>query len=226
MSSGQCSSTSRTIRLRNASASVHVVVEFEERHLRLDHPELGQVPRRVRVLGAERRAERVDLAERAGVDFAFELPADGEIRRLAEEVLRVVDLAVGVRGGLSGSSVRDAEHLAGPFAVAGGDDRRVDVEEAFAPGRSRGSSGRRSCAPAATAPNVFVRGRRWAIVAEQLERVPLLLQRIRLGIGRSRGRSTSSACDFGRLPLAAARLSPRRRPSRCSRRARCLTSLS
>ena len=59
----------------------------------------------LRVLGAERRAEGVDLAERAGEDLAFELAADGEVRRLVEEVLGVIDFAFVVRGSLAGSSV-------------------------------------------------------------------------------------------------------------------------
>ena len=93
----------------------HVVGQLEERRLRLDHPELGQVPRRVRVLGAKRRAERVNLAERRGVDFAFELAGDGEIRRPLEEVLRVVDLALVVPRRLGRVDRRDAEHLARPL---------------------------------------------------------------------------------------------------------------
>jgi hypothetical protein len=42
----------------------HVAGEIAERHLRLDHPELGQVPGRVRVLGAEGGAERVHVGKR------------------------------------------------------------------------------------------------------------------------------------------------------------------
>ena len=57
----------------------HVVGQFEKRHLRLDHPELGQVPRRVRVFRPKRRTERVDLAQAAGIDLALQLPADGQI---------------------------------------------------------------------------------------------------------------------------------------------------
>ena len=72
----------------------HVAVEVAEGHLRLDHPELGEVARRVRVLGAERRAEGVDVAEREREDLALELPAHGEVGGLAEEVLREVDGAV------------------------------------------------------------------------------------------------------------------------------------
>ena len=39
-------------------------LELQEGDLRLDHPELGQVAARLRLLGAEGRAEAVDLAER------------------------------------------------------------------------------------------------------------------------------------------------------------------
>ena len=72
----------------------HVVGEIAEGHLRLDHPELGEVARRVGVLGAERGAERVDVAEREREDLAFQLPAHREVGRLAEEVAREVDRAV------------------------------------------------------------------------------------------------------------------------------------
>ena len=100
----------------------------------------------LRVLGAERRAERVDLAQRAGVDLAFELAAHGQVRRLAEEVLRVVDLAVGLARQLGRVERRHAEHRAGPFAVAGRDDRRVDVEEALLLEEVVDRLGRRGCA--------------------------------------------------------------------------------
>ena len=50
--------------LEERLGEVHVVVEFEEGHLRFDHPELGEVARGVGVLGPEGRAEGVDLAER------------------------------------------------------------------------------------------------------------------------------------------------------------------
>ena len=91
-SSGQCSQhVARTGSCRNVLGQVRVVVEVGEGHLGLDHPELGQVPARVRVLGAEGRAEGVDVAQRAGVGLALELAADGQAGAAAEEVLRVVD---------------------------------------------------------------------------------------------------------------------------------------
>ena len=48
----------------------------------------------LRVLGAEGRAEGVDLAQRAGEDLRLELAADGQEGRLAEEVLGEIDGAV------------------------------------------------------------------------------------------------------------------------------------
>ena len=86
------------------------------------------MPRSVAVLRPEGRSERVDAAERAGEDFALQLAAHGEERWPMEKVLGEVDLAVGSRR-FVGVQGRDAEHRARPFAVAGGDDRRVDVQE-------------------------------------------------------------------------------------------------
>ncbi len=91
--------------LQEPLGQVHVVGQLEEGHLRLDHPELGQVARGVRVLGAERRAERVDLAQRAGEDLGLQLAADGQIRGPVEKVLRVVDLPDSALGTVARSSV-------------------------------------------------------------------------------------------------------------------------
>ena len=65
----------------------------------------------------------------AGENFAFELAADGEVRRLAKEVLLPIDLAVVRARRLLHVQRRHAEHLAGAFAIRSRDDRRVDVEE-------------------------------------------------------------------------------------------------
>ena len=92
--------------LEEPLGQVHVVVELEEGHFRLDHPELGQVPRGVGVLGAERGAEGVDLAQRAGEDLGLQLAADGQIGGPLEEVLREIDLRrLGLGQRCPGSSV-------------------------------------------------------------------------------------------------------------------------
>ena len=79
MSSSQWSSTSLQMRFEERLGQVHVVGQVVEGHLRLDHPELGQVARGVGVLGAEGRAEGVDLAQGAGEDLRLELAADGQV---------------------------------------------------------------------------------------------------------------------------------------------------
>ena len=118
--------------LRNDSARSASADEIGERDLRLHHPELGQVPAGVAVLGAERRPERVDLRQRQAVGLDVQLAADGQKRFLAEEVLGEVGAPVGRardRREVGEVERADAEHLAGAFGVAGGDDRRVHPEE-------------------------------------------------------------------------------------------------
>ena len=67
---------------------IHHIVEIRKRHLRLDHPELGQVTARLRLLGAERRAEAIHAAERHRIRFVVQLPALRQVRRLFVEILR------------------------------------------------------------------------------------------------------------------------------------------
>ncbi len=63
------------------------IVELREGDLRLDHPELGEMAARLRLLGPERRAEAVDAAEGHGVGLVVELAALREVRRGVVEVL-------------------------------------------------------------------------------------------------------------------------------------------
>src|SRR5438876_4615925 len=53
----------------------------------LDHPEFRQVAARLRLLGAERRTEAIDLAERGGSGFDVELPGLREIGLAEVEVI-------------------------------------------------------------------------------------------------------------------------------------------
>mmetsp|Transcript_12658 Transcript_12658/g.29789 ORF Transcript_12658/g.29789 Transcript_12658/m.29789 type:complete len:327 (-) Transcript_12658:169-1149(-) len=113
---------------------VHVVLQVGEGHLRLDHPELGEMAAGVGVLRAESRAESIDVAQRARHGLSRQLAGDGEEGRLAEEVLRVVDLLVGgqrhqLRLGRQGG---DPEHLTSALTVARRDQRRLHVTEALA----------------------------------------------------------------------------------------------
>ena len=90
---------------------VHRVVERGVGHLGLDHPELGEVPARLRLLGAERRTERVDAAERHRVRLVVELSA---LREVGGGVLEVLD----------------REQRGRALARRGREDRRVGEDEA------------------------------------------------------------------------------------------------
>ncbi len=89
---------------------LHDVIQLREGHLRLDHPELGQVAPRLRFLRPEGRTEAVDLAEGGRVRLVVELSALGEIGLVAE-VLRL-------------------EERGRPLAGVGGQDGGVEVDEA------------------------------------------------------------------------------------------------
>ena len=100
---------------------VHVVLDIVEGHLRLNHPEFGQVARGVAILGSERGTEGVDIAEGHGAQLALQLSGNRQVGVLAEEILLEIDLSVlgardvvQVEGG-------DVEHLAGTFRVGSGD---------------------------------------------------------------------------------------------------------
>ena len=106
--------------------------------------------------------EGVDAGQRQAVGLHVELAGHGEERRAAEEVLREVDRAVGRARQVGQVQRGDAEHLAGALGVAGGDDRRVDPEEAALVEEAVDGHGQRVCRTRATAPKVLVRARRWA----------------------------------------------------------------
>ena len=87
------------------------VFEIGVGHLRLHHPELGQVAARLRLLRAERRPEAVDLAERHGVGFVVELAGLRQVHLLVFEVIHF-------------------EQRRGAFAGGGREDRRIHQREA------------------------------------------------------------------------------------------------
>ena len=95
---------------------VGIVVQIGECDLGLDHPELGEMAGGVGVLGAERRAEGVDLGEREAVGLDVELARYGQERLAAEEVLPKSILPAGVRGRLARSSVETRNSAPAPSA--------------------------------------------------------------------------------------------------------------
>eukprot|EP00965_Chrysotila_dentata_P011950 392802-Pleurochrysis_carterae.AAC.1 len=63
----------RTCAFAFACARVRAHLQVAKGHLRLDHPELGQVASGVRLLGTEGWAEGVDVAQRARVRLRAQL---------------------------------------------------------------------------------------------------------------------------------------------------------
>ena len=163
----------------------HVVVGVVPRDLRLDHPELGEVPARLRLLGAEGRAERVDLSQRRGGRLAVELA------RLREVGVALVE----VFGG--------EQPVRSPIAAVriGVSTRRNRARR-----RNRGSPARSRCEsrdgalPRGAQPEV-------AVVEEEIDAVLLRLDRI-VDRARADDREVRHA-HLVRRPARAARRAPR-----------------
>ena len=107
----------------------HLAVQIAEGHLRLDHPELGQVPTGVRVLRAEGGAEGVDVDEGQGGDLRLELARHGEVGLATEEVPAPVHSPI-LSGRLEGIQGGDSEHLTRALGVRQGDHGGVQQQEA------------------------------------------------------------------------------------------------
>jgi hypothetical protein len=87
-----------------------------EGDLRLDHPELDEVAAGVRVLGAKGRPEGVNIGQRRGIGLDIELPRYRQERLAAEEILREIDPALGVRGRFARSRVDARNRVPAPSA--------------------------------------------------------------------------------------------------------------
>src|SRR3546814_21142736 len=91
-SSDVCSSDLQV--LEELLGHARVLGQVREGDLRLDHPELGQAAGGVGVLGAEGRAEGVDLAQGQAVGLAVQLARYGEEGFLDEEFALEVHVAL------------------------------------------------------------------------------------------------------------------------------------
>ena len=81
------------------------------------------------VFSPEGWAEGVDVGKSESESFCFELTADGEIGRLAEEVLGRIFFGEGVSRLVVIDCRRDLEHRSCTLSIARGDDWGVDVVE-------------------------------------------------------------------------------------------------
>ena len=109
----------------------HVVVDVVERHLRLDHPELREMPWSVGVLSPESRTESVDLADGRRSKLTLKLSAHGKARLLSEEVLAEINFPVLFLGNVLKIESRDLEHVSRSLCVRFCDKRCVEVNESL-----------------------------------------------------------------------------------------------
>ena len=113
-------------RLDEILRNLNDAVQVDKADLRLNVPELRNVPHRAALFRAEGRTERVNFAHAAQRShFAFQLAGDRQASLAAEIIVCIVGFfALSLR---VPRLRRDAEHLARAFAVARRDDRRVDI---------------------------------------------------------------------------------------------------
>ena len=84
--------------------------------------------RGVAVLGTERRTEGVDCAKCRSTEFAFKLSGNGQRGLSAEEIIIVDNASVLVLLKVVEILCGHLKHLSGTFAVACGDQWRVEIE--------------------------------------------------------------------------------------------------
>ena len=79
--------------LQKFFGKLSVSVQIAECHFRFDHPEFGKMARRIGVLSPESRPESIYIGEGERKNLRFQLPGNGQVRLLPEEVLLVVNLS-------------------------------------------------------------------------------------------------------------------------------------
>ena len=116
-------------RLKAILRKPHVARQIRERHLRLDHPEFCEVPRRVGVFSPKRGPEGVYLPQCHRTQLSFQLSAYGKIGGLSEKVLSEVHFIRIRFWNVVQIQCGHLEHLACSFSIASRDDRGVHLEK-------------------------------------------------------------------------------------------------
>ena len=111
----------------------------------------------VRFFGTERRSEGINFAKGHGHAFGFQLAGHGQRRGLLEEILLIIHFAVFGAGRIFEVQGGDAEHFPGAFAVAAGDQGRVDIHKALFLEKAVNGKGRRRTHPERRAERIGTR---------------------------------------------------------------------
>lgn len=95
--------------------------------------------RSVRIFSSKSRTKGVDITKSSTVGFNIQLTRNGQLGMSAEEILRVIDLAVLGKRELSLAVVHegsDSEHLTSTFTISRSNERSVDLFNGLLQGNS------------------------------------------------------------------------------------------
>src|SRR3970282_660632 len=140
--------------------------------------------RRIAVLRAEGGAERIDLGKAQGKNLGLQLTANLQVWGPAEEVLRQVDVTVRAAREVAQVQGCYIKHLAGTFAIRGGDNRRLNVDEVSLLKKAVNCAGE-GVAHAESRAEGVATDPQVGDVTQELEGMSLLLQRVGRGICRA-----------------------------------------
>ena len=163
---------------------LHIIRNIVERDLRLNHPELRQMTRRIGILGTERRTERIDLSQGRRRQLALQLSGNRQAGLLPEEIIVIQNRTLLILLQIIQVQRRHLEHLSGTLAIGSRNDWCMEIEETpiveelmyrvrhVMTDTEHGAKGIRT-------------GTQMSDLAQELHRMPFLLQRIHRGIGRT-----------------------------------------
>ena len=106
---------------------IHITLQIAESHLRFNHPELSQMATGMGIFSSESGTKGIDIAQSQGVCFCLKLAAHRESGRAAEKIFSKVNRAVAAQFVKVKSG--NGKHVTRPFAVAGGNNRGVDLKK-------------------------------------------------------------------------------------------------
>src|SRR5688572_2155966 len=96
--------------LQELLSELHVILQIIKSHLRFNHPELCEVACSIGILCTESWSEGIDISQRQGVGFPFELSRYCKVGVAAKEVFLVVDLSLLITGRIFRIQCCHAEH--------------------------------------------------------------------------------------------------------------------
>ena len=98
-------------------SQIHVVDDIIESNFRLNHPELCQVTRSIRIFSTESRTEGINSAQCRGSQLTFQLTGNSQTCLFAKEIIIINNRAVFILLQVIEILGSNLEHLTGSFTV-------------------------------------------------------------------------------------------------------------